>query len=73
VAALPVQCADYTLWQHAVLGSEDDGESAISRQLSFWTSQLAGLPDQIDLAQTHCPSACAPGATGQTLERATPR
>ena len=38
-----------TLWQHAVLGSEDDGESAISRQLSFWTSQLAGLPDQIDL------------------------
>ena len=49
VAALPVQYADYTLWQHAVLGSEDDGESAISRQLSFWTSQLAGLPDQIDL------------------------
>ena len=49
VAALPVQYADYTLWQHAVLGSEDDGESAISRQLSFWTSQLSGLPDQIDL------------------------
>ena len=49
VAALPVQYADYTLWQHAVLGSEDDGGSAISRQLSFWTSQLAGLPDQIDL------------------------
>ena len=49
VAALPVQYADYTLWQHAVLGSEDDGESAISRQLSFWTGQLAGLPDQIDL------------------------
>ena len=49
VAALPVQYADYTLWQHAVLGSEDDGESAISRQLSFWTSRLAGLPDQIDL------------------------
>src|SRR3979411_843607 len=49
VAALPVQYADYTLWQHAVLGSEDDGESAIARQLSFWTSQLEGLPDQIDL------------------------
>src|SRR3981189_179590 len=44
VAALPVQYADYTLWQHAVLGSEDDGESAIARQLSFWTSQLSGLP-----------------------------
>ena len=49
VAALPVQYADYTLWQHAVLGSEEDGESAIARQLSFWTSQLAGLPDQLDL------------------------
>ena len=49
VAALPVQYADYTLWQHAVLGSEEDGESAISRQLSFWTGQLAGLPDQLDL------------------------
>src|SRR5258705_13154783 len=50
VAALPVQYADYTLWQHAVLGSEDDGEGAIARQLSFWTSQLAGLPEQIDLS-----------------------
>ena len=49
VAALPVQYADYTLWQHAVLGSEDDGESAIARQLSFWTGQLAGLLDQLDL------------------------
>ena len=49
VAALAVQYADYTLWQHAVLGSEEDGESAIARQLSFWTSQLAGLPDQLDL------------------------
>src|ERR1700754_1552603 len=53
VAALPVQYADYTLWQHAVLGSEDDGESAISRQLSFWTGTLAGLPDQIDLPLDH--------------------
>ena len=50
LAALPVQYADYTLWQHAVLGSEDDGTSAIARQLSYWRGALAGLPDQIELA-----------------------
>ena len=46
---LPVQYADYTLWQHEVLGREDDPQSAISRQLAFWTSSLKDLPDQIDL------------------------
>src|SRR5262249_13747561 len=34
--ALPVQYADYTLWQHAALGEEDDAHSAIARQLAFW-------------------------------------
>src|SRR5262249_6021274 len=46
---LPVQYADYTLWQHDVLGSESDPESAISRQLSYWSAALAGLPDQLEL------------------------
>ena len=49
LAALPVQYADYTLWQHEVLGAEEDKESAIARQLAFWTGALAGLPDQIEL------------------------
>ena len=47
--ALPVQYADYTLWQHAALGDERDPDSAIARQLAFWTAALAGLPDQIAL------------------------
>ena len=47
--ALPVQYADYTLWQHAVSGDESDPQSAISRQLAFWTETLADLPDQLDL------------------------
>ena len=49
VAALPVQYADYTLWQHEVLGAEEDNESAIARQLAFWTDALKDLPDQIEL------------------------
>ena len=47
--ALPVQYADYTLWQHAMLGAEEDNESAIARQLAFWTDALKDLPDQIEL------------------------
>ena len=47
--ALPVQYADYTLWQHQVLGREDDAQSAIARQLEFWTERLKELPDQIEL------------------------
>jgi len=46
---LPVQYADYTLWQHAVLGDESDAGSVIARQLSFWRERLAGLPEQIEL------------------------
>ncbi len=47
--ALPVQYADYTLWQHVVLGEERDPESAIAKQLSYWRETLRGLPEQIDL------------------------
>ena len=47
--ALPVQYADYTLWQHQVLGEESDPQSAIARQLAFWTETLEELPDQLDL------------------------
>ena len=46
---LPVQYADYTLWQQAALGSEADAGSAIARQLSFWSEALRDLPDQLDL------------------------
>ncbi|WP_217213732.1 condensation domain-containing protein, partial [Streptomyces sp. AC550_RSS872] len=46
---LPIQYADYTLWQHEGMGQEQDPESAISHQLGYWTTALANLPEQIQL------------------------
>ncbi|WP_344641594.1 amino acid adenylation domain-containing protein, partial [Kitasatospora cystarginea] len=47
--ALPVQYADYTMWQHELLGDATDRDSLFARQADYWMRQLAGLPEQIQL------------------------
>ncbi|WP_040773995.1 non-ribosomal peptide synthetase, partial [Nocardia pneumoniae] len=46
---LPLQYADFTLWQREILGGEDDPESILARQIGFWRDRLADLPEKLDL------------------------
>ena len=48
LAALPIQYADYALWQRAWLQGE-----ALQRQVDFWSARLAGLPALIELPTDH--------------------
>ncbi|MFI1973520.1 condensation domain-containing protein, partial [Streptomyces cinnamoneus] len=44
---LPVQYADYTLWQHDLL------DEVLASQLAYWTTTLSGAPQELALPTDH--------------------
>ncbi|MDF0531163.1 amino acid adenylation domain-containing protein [Tsukamurella sp. 8F] len=63
---LPVQYADYALWQRATLGSADDPDSALSHDLAYWSEALAEAPVESVIAMDR-PRPQQPTHAGQTL------
>ncbi len=53
---LPVQYADYTLWQAGLLGPAGNRTPLVTRQLDFWRRTLRDLPEDVPATDLPRPS-----------------
>ncbi|MFH0518630.1 amino acid adenylation domain-containing protein [Streptomyces sp. M41] len=71
-AELPVQYADFALWQRGLLGDGDgEGTDLRARQTGHWRQALAGLPEELTLPADR-PRPAVPSGAGGLVHRQLP-